>query len=156
MSSLGGIDGIIENRSVKDRRRFTWRTVLYGFFRSRRRGPRRASDAEPLYTDYHHPWLFFLAVGIMVMSCIDAFFTLALLEHGAVEVNPVMAVAIGKGTQTFALSKMLLTSFGILALVFMARANFIRRIRTGLFLTTFFNIYAVLVCYQFVSLISQS
>ena len=97
-----------------------------------------------------------MAVGIMVMSCVDAFFTLELLDRGAVEVNPVMAAAIGKGAKTFALTKMLLTGLGILALVFTAKAMFVRRIRTGLILTTFFNVYAVLVCYQFVSLISHS
>lgn len=155
LSSAGGIDHSVENRTESDRRTFTWRTILYGFLLSRRRATRRAGDADPLFTDYHHPWLFFLAVGIMVMSCADAIFTLALLDRGAVEINPVMAVMIGKGPQAFAMSKMLLTGFGILALVFLARAMFMKRIRTGLFLTTFFNIYAVLVCYQFVSLLSS-
>ena len=153
---MAHIDATVENRAVADRRHFTWRTVACGFLRSRRRGPRRVGDPEPLFPDHHHPWLFFMAVGIMVMSCVDAFFTLELLDRGAVEVNPVMAAAIGKGAKTFALTKMLLTGLGILALVFTAKAMFVRRIRTGLILTTFFNVYAVLVCYQFVSLISHS
>ena len=150
------IDAILENRTVAERRQFTWRTVAYGFLLSRRRATRRTSDADPLFTDYHHPWLFFLAVGIMVMSGVDAILTLELLQRGAVEVNPVMAVAIGNGPQAFALTKMLLTSFGILSLVFMARASFVRRIRTSFILTTFFNIYAILVCYQFINLIRLS
>lgn len=145
-------DAIAENRLETDRRRFSWRTVFFGFVLSRRHSTRRSSEPDPLFTDYHHPWLFFLAVGIMVMSCVDAIFTLALIDRGAVEVNPVMAAMIGRGAQAFALTKMLLTSFGILALVFLAKAMFISRIRTGVILTTFFNIYAVLVCYQFVNL----
>jgi hypothetical protein len=110
---------------------------------------------EPIFTDYHHPWLFFLATGIMLMNCFDAFFTLQLLDRGAMEVNPVMAAVIGKSTSTFAVAKMLLTSIAILMLVFLARAMFMKRIRAGLFLTFFFSFYAVLVCYEFVYLMSH-
>jgi hypothetical protein len=39
--------------------------------------------------------------------------------------------------------------------VFLARARFLGRIRTGLILTFFFSSYAILVCYEFVSLIEQ-
>lgn len=142
-------------RSQADRRNFSWRTVTFGFLRSRRRDTRRVSEAEPLFTDYHHPWLFFLATGIMLMNCFDAFFTLQLLDRGAMEVNPVMAAVIGESTSTFAVSKMLLTSTAILVLVFLARAMSMNRIRTGLFLTFVFSCYAVLICYEFVYLINQ-
>ncbi len=142
-----------EKRTNTDRRSFSWRTVFYGFLRSRRRQPRRECESEPLFTDYHHPWLFFLATSIMVLSFADAVFTLALIERGAVEINPVMAAVINKGTQAFAMLKMLMTSIGILSLVFMARWRFIKRFRTGWFLTIFFSFYAMLVCYEFVFLI---
>ena len=38
-------------RSRPDRRSFTWRTVFYGFLRSRRRAHRRSSEDEPVFTD---------------------------------------------------------------------------------------------------------
>ena len=152
MSILEGTADFADKRSSPDRRNFTWRTVLYGFLRSRRRYTRRQSECEPLFTDYHHPWLFFLATSIMVLSFADAVFTLALIERGAIELNPVMAVAISKGTQAFAMIKMLMTSFGILSLVFLARCMFIRRIRTGILLTIFVSVYAILVCYEFIFL----
>lgn len=82
----------------------------------------------------------------------DAFFTLRLLELGAVEINPIMASVIGKSTMTFIVTKMLLTGFGILALVYMARSKVFNRVRTGLFLTMFFSFYSCLVCYEFVLL----
>lgn len=91
----------------------------------------------------------------MLMSCLDAFFTLQLLDRGAIEINPIMAGFIGQSAMSFAISKMLLTGFGILALVFLARARFMNRFRTGLILTAFFSFYAVLVCYEFVTLISR-
>lgn len=142
-----------ENRDSDDRREFSWRTVYYGFFRSRRRNTRRGNEAEPLYTDWHHPWLFFLATGTMLLSCLDAFFTLQLIEHGMVEINPVMALMIGKGTLPFAATKMLLTGLGILALVFLSRLRMFNLMRTGLVLTVFFSAYACLVCYEFIYLL---
>jgi len=152
LSIFEGIEQTINDRTDSDRRNLTWRTVVYGYARSRRRNTRRTSEIEPLFTDYHHPWLFFLATGIMLLSFFDAVLTLQLLDRGAIEINPVMAAVIGHGTATFAVSKMLLTSIGILALVFLAKATFLQRFRTGLILTFFFNGYAILVCYEFVFL----
>jgi len=145
----------IDNRTEADRRNFTWRTVFYGFMRSRRHGTRRAAEADPVFTDWHHPWLFFLATGIMVLSSMDAFFTVQLIERGAYEANPVMAAVMQFGTKTFAASKMALTGFGILALVFLSRSRFFNRVRAGVFLTGFFSVYAVLVCYEFVNLMAH-
>lgn len=143
-------------RDQCDRRNFSWRTVLYGFLRSRRRDARRSDEAEPLFTDWHHPWLFFLSIGIMLMSCLDAFLTLQLLDRGAIEANPVMAMFMGKSTEFFAAGKMLMTGLGILALVFLSRARFMDRFRTGLLLTGFFSCYAILICYEVVNLLHRS
>lgn len=143
-----------DNRGVDDRRAFSWQTVFYGFVRSRRRGARRTQDGEALFTDFHHPWLFFLAVGTMILSSLDAFLTLQLLACGAVEINPFMAVLIGHSTSAFAGIKLALTGVGLLALVFLARARFMNRIRTGAFLTVVFSLYACLICYQFVNLMA--
>ena len=148
-------EAIVENRAISDRRIVTWKTIVYGFTRSRRHNLRRKLDAEVVFLDWHHPWLFFLATGIMLMSCLDAFFTLQLLDRGAIEINPVMAAVIGHSALRFAISKMVLTGFGILALVFLAKSRFFNRLRTGLILTFFFSIYAVLICYEFVNLMNR-
>ena len=144
---------IVDKRAVSDRRDVTWKTIFFGFTRSRRHNHRREVDAEVLFLDWHHPWLFFLAVGTMIMSCLDAFMTLQLLERGMVEANPVMAAILGQGTTAFAVSKMIMTGISILTLVFLAKARFLNRLRTGLFLTVFFSFYACLICYEFVYLI---
>ncbi len=143
------------NRADLDRRNFGWRTVLYGFLRSRRRITRREEEGEPVFTDWHHPWLFFLAVGTMLLSCLDAFMTLQLLERGAVEINPLMAMVIGHSALAFASTKIVMTAFGILVLVFLSRSRFMDWLRTGVILTVFFSFYACLVCYEFVYLLGQ-
>lgn len=149
------MEGIQPDRGQEERRNFSWHTVFFGFLRSRRRQVRRDGETEPLYTDWHHPWLFFLSIGTMLLSCMDAFFTLQLLERGAIEMNPVMDAVIGHSAFTFTVSKMLLTGFGILTLVFLSRARFMNRFRTGLILTMFFSFYCCLVCYEFVYLLKN-
>lgn len=145
-------EAVSEQRSGGDRRNFNWRTVVYGFVLSRRREHRRAVDNDVLFIDWHHPWLFFLSVGTMLLSVADAFLTLQLIERGMVEANPVMQIAMTKGTDVFVGTKLALTATGIFTLVFLAKFHFLNRFRTGLFLTAFFSGYAALVCYELVSL----
>ena len=145
-------EAILEKRAITERRSFSWRTIVFGFARSRRRQLRRDEDAEMLFIDWHHPWLFFLSVGTMIMSCVDAFMTLQLLQHGMVEANPVMAAILDQGTMAFAASKITMTGTSILILVFLAKIRFLNRVRVGLFLTVIFSSYACLICYEFVSL----
>ena len=148
-------EAILEKRAITGRRSFSWRTIVFGFTRSRRHELRRDEDADILFIDWHHPWLFFLAVGTMIMSCIDAFMTLQLLERGMYEANPVMAAVLGQGATTFAVTKMLMTGTSILILVYLAKSRFLNRFRTGLMLTIFFSISACLVCYEFVHLMQS-
>ncbi len=154
MSNLERVEVLNENRDSDERREFSWRTVFFGFIRSRRRDTRRDDEDAPVYTDWHHPWLFFLATGTMLLSCMDAFFTLQLLGRGAIEINPVMAAMIGQGTLAFAATKMLLTGLGILILVFLSQTRMFNLMRTGLVLTMFFTFYACLVCYEFIYLLN--
>lgn len=143
-----------EARGV-DRRRFSWRTVAYAYMRSRRRSHRRRADGPEIFVDWHHPWLFFLATGTMLLSTMDAFFTLQLIGRGAIEINPVMAVALSHGNGIFAASKLLLTAFSILTLVYLSRSRFFNLLRTGLILTASFSVYACVVCYQFLLLLEH-
>ena len=89
----------------------------------------------------------------MLFSSTDAFLTLQLLSRGAIEINPVMDAAIKQGIFFFAATKVAMTGFGILVLVFLSRARFMNLIPTGSILTGFFSFYACLVCYEFVFLL---
>ena len=142
-----------DSRVSADRREFTWRTVAFGYLLSRRRRHRRVSERDAVFIDWHHPWLFFLATGIMLLSSVDALLTLRLLDEGAMEVNPLMAAMIGHSHVAFAVSKMLLTSLGILVLVFLSRLRLFNLMRTGLLLTMIFSFYACLLCYEFLLLL---
>lgn len=147
-------DKLANRRDPDQRREFSWRTVFFGFTRSRRHASRRDDDSGVIFMDWHHPWLFFLAVGIMLLSCADAFLTLTLMQHGMIEANPVMATMLGQSAAAFAVSKVVMTGTSILILVFLAKARFMNRFRTGLFLTFFFSVYCCLVCYEIVHLLA--
>lgn len=141
-----------KERTDDERRDFSWRTVLFGFALSRRHAHRRIADEDVIFLDWHHPWLFFLAVGTMLLSSVDAFLTLQLLEKGMIEANPFMQATMRQGTGFFIAIKLAMTALGIFVLVFLAKAHFLNRFRTGLFLTGFFTAYACLVCYELVNL----
>ncbi len=149
---MATVEAVAERRARNERREFSWKTVFFGFFRSRRHAHRRDRDSEVLFLDWHHPWLFFLSVGTMLLSCTDAFLTLQLLQRGMIEANPFMAAMLEFGVGYFVSSKVALTGFGILVLVYLAKLHFLNRFRTGLFLTIFFSFYACLVCYELVNL----
>lgn len=150
---MNGIETASNGRVRPDRRRFSWRTVVFGYLRSRRRRLRRRDEQDAVFIDWHHPWLFFLAVGIMLLSVVDAFLTLRLLDLGAIEVNPIMGAMLEYGPFAFAGSKMLLTGLGILTLVFLSRLRVFNFLRTGVLLTMFFSFYACLTCYELLLLL---
>ncbi len=149
------IRSINDKRDELERRDFTWRTVFFGFTRSRRREHRRLVDDDVVFLDWHHPWLFFLATGTMLLSCADAFLTLQLIDRGMIEINPVMGAVMAHSTILFTSTKLAMSGIGILILVFLAKSRFLNRFRTGAFLTVFFSFYASLVCYELVSLFNS-
>ena len=91
----------------------------------------------------------------MLLSSADAFLTLKLMGLGMYEANPFMQAAMEQGTAWFSGIKLAMTAFGILVLVFLAKARFLNRVRTGLMLTGFFTMYACLVCYELVNLFNR-
>ncbi len=82
----------------------------------RRSTVRRAKDTSA-YVD-HYEWpVFLVAVGIVLMSAMDAAFTLRLLTLGAIEMNAVMAILIETNVHKFVGFKLGLTITGVLLLV---------------------------------------
>jgi hypothetical protein len=95
-----------------------------------------------------------MATGTMLLSAADAFLTLQLIGRGMSEINPVMNAVMGQSALVFTSTKLGLTGFGILVLVFLAKSRFLNRIRTGMILTLFFGFYSCLVCYELVNLLN--
>jgi hypothetical protein len=131
-----------ERREHADRRRRVWWSILYGNFNPRRRAPPRRLDQSHYHSvDWHSPHLLAVAIGILLLSVVDAFMTLILLQGGADEINPIMALVVYRSVAVFAALKMALTSLGVVFMVFLARYRFMRRLPVG------WVLYGVLIAY---------
>jgi len=85
----------------------------------------------------------------LLLCVADAFMTVTLLAGGAVEMNPVMALAVDSGATWFATLKMALTGISVTLMVFFARYRFMRVVRVEWVVYAIFFGYAGLLCYEF-------
>jgi len=139
---------IAERRSSNDRRYGALRAFLYGNFRPRRRKHRRATDGHLFLFDWYEPRVLFLALGVLLLSCADALFTLNLLPLGATEGNLVMATMLDQGMAGFLVSKISLTSISLVVLVALVRRKFYRSFSVEHLLITLFIGYVLLIGYE--------
>jgi Domain of unknown function (DUF5658) len=138
-----------ERRDRSDRRRRLWWSVFYGNFNPRRRSvPRRLDESRFHVLDWHSAHLLAVAIGILLLSVADAFLTLVLLEGGAYEMNPIMALLLYRGAAVFAALKLGVTSLSVITMVFVARYRFMRRLRVEWVLYGALITYASLVSYE--------
>jgi hypothetical protein len=138
-----------ERRARADRRHRIWWSVWYGSFNPRRRAPPRRLDDSGFHSlDWHSAHLLAVAIGILLLSVMDAFLTMMLLQGGADEVNPVMAVLIYRSVAMFAALKMGMTSLGVVLMVFLARYRFMRLLRVEWVLYGVLIAYAALIYYE--------
>lgn len=121
--TLIAISNSIEQRRRTDRRSASAAPFSRAAWQGRRRGAQRAEDRVNSYVDWYEPGLFYIAVGILLLCCTDATFTLHLLQRGASEANPFMAWLLEIDTQLFLVTKFALTAAGLVFLV--AHKNFV-------------------------------
>ena len=135
-----------ERRRLSDRRKSPTpmfsRYTLYG---GRRKEIRRVEDRKThRYVDVYSPWLLLILLSIVLISCIDAYLTLLMIENKIVlEGNPVMAYYLDFGAITFFVVKYSFTALSVIILCVL-KNSFVSR--AGLFAAMF--IYLVVVLYE--------
>ena len=139
----------LDRRRGPDRRRRVLRALFYGSFNPRRRGLRRDGERSVGSVDWHDPQWLAVAMLIVLFSCVDAFLTLTLIDHGAYEVNPFMAPLVGGSALAFALVKIGLTAGGVVLLTILARMRVFGQVPVSLLLYTVLLGYGVLLVYEF-------
>jgi len=137
-----------DRRLAPERRRPTLASYWLGSLRPRRRGGRRSEDRIYPVIDWHEPRLLIPALLIFFLSVADAFLTLTLIHHGAIEANPVMAALLGLDVRGFAGFKLLVTAFGTLVLVACARMRMFRKLPGEVFLYVIAAGYVVLMVHE--------
>lgn len=68
----------------------------------------------PLTIERHGPKTLLIVLSILMLSILDAFFTIELTSRGARELNPIMNYYLEQGALTFFVIKYLLTSAALL------------------------------------------
>lgn len=140
----------VERRTKTDRRKkgsISIRSLLFG---GRREIIRRHEDKNNLfYVDRYSQLHFVAIVLILSLSVADAVLTIVLINHGAHEVNPVMAYCLDVGPYAFLSVKYLLTSAGLIVLL-MLRNIFVKplRIYTGSLFFYFLVAFISIVSWQ--------
>jgi hypothetical protein len=129
--------GAMERRRGADRRKQPLRALIYGSFNPRRRSVRRDGERLVAGIDWHDPQWLAVAMLIVLFSCVDAFLTLTLIDHGAYEVNPVMAMLVGG------------SAGGVVILTLLARMKAFGRVPVGLLLYSVLFGYGALLVYEF-------
>jgi Domain of unknown function (DUF5658) len=142
-------DGAMERRLETDRRKQHLRALMYGSFNPRRRGSRREGERILAGVDWHDPQWLAVAMLIVLFSCVDAFLTLTLIDHGAYEVNPFMAPLVGGSALAFSLVKIGLTAGGVVLLTLLARLKAFGRVPVSLLLYAVLLGYGALLVYEF-------
>jgi hypothetical protein len=110
---------------------------------------RREGDRHPSGLDWHDAHWLGAAVVVLLLSIADAFMTITLLRHGAVEANPLMAPLLAASGAAFAYWKVGLTAFGVVVLTAYARLRLFRTIPVGLVLYVVGFGYMILVAYEY-------
>ena len=118
-----------ERRSGVDRRKSTLPILSKYWLTGRRTTPRRAEDRKRAhFMDRHGPKTFAAILSIVMLSVLDAMFTLDLIDRGAVELNPVMAYYLGHGPLIFFGVKFMLT-WATIMLIFLNKDVYLFKTR---------------------------
>jgi hypothetical protein len=146
-------DRTIERRG-QDRRRFSLQSLFGALFTLRRRQPRRKDDHLNSYIDWYEPWPLVASVVIILLSSLDAFLTLILLNHGAVELNVLMNWLIKMDIRTFAAVKLSVTGLALVILVLHFNFHIHNVLPVRYLMYALMPIYALLIAHE-ISLLAE-
>ena len=139
-----------EYRNDPDRRKRKIPPLKYLLFGGRRKRVRRKEDENGLIIlDTHGPWVFVLAVIILVLSIVDGLLTLNLIGMGASETNPLMAYLVELNPYIYFFTKCFLTAISVIILIlFRNYRSKIFRVRTSNLMPVVAVFFILVIFYQ--------
>jgi len=140
-------DSTVERR-IRNRRHFSLRSLFGALFTLRRRHGRRESDRINSYIDWYGPWPLVASVLIILLSGLDAFLTLILLSHGAVELNSLMDWLIKMDIRTFAAVKLAVTGVALVILVLHFNFHIYKVLPVRYLIYALMPLYALLIAHE--------
>ena len=148
MTSGDAIPASTDRRLSGERRSQIFRALVAGGWHARRRNPRRAEFLRPGFVDWHAPHWFAAALLVLLLSMADTVLTLVLIQHGASEINPLMAPFVIGNQPGFAFLKLALTATAVTILVVLTRVPTFGRMLAGPILVAAAVLYTVLLSYE--------
>jgi hypothetical protein len=143
-------NGLIERRSGNDRRKRRIPTFSELLTRRRRHQLRRKEDRRRIVLfDRYSRSVVLMVMVILVLSITDALLTLFLLDHGAVELNPIMAFFLEIGATTFMMVKYALTALSV-SIILVLNYAFVRHLnlQARTLLNYFAGLFALVVVWE--------
>ena len=106
-----------DKRVLRDRRQRPTSPFSRYALLGRRQSIRRKSDRKTnIYVDLYGHYLLLSLLLIILLSILDAYFTIFHIEKGAREINPLMDFLMGYGNTYFFVIKYTLTALGLILL----------------------------------------
>lgn len=141
---------LTERRAIHTERRCNHRrAAVHSIYRKRRKYLRRVHDYRVgTYVDSHEPTLFYLAMVLMALSVLDAFFTTLLISYGSEELNPILAYLLALDLYVFLGVKFLITGSSTLFLIMHKHHRLFNTISCYQLLVLSVAVYFLLVCYE--------
>ena len=137
-----------DRRSGSERRSTTFAAFWHGARNPRRRAGRRATDARYAIVDWYSPRLLIPVLTILGLCVLDGMLTVMLMQHGAFELNPLMALFLPHNLLWFAFVKLALTGAGLCVLVACSRMQLFSKIPGEFFVYAVLGIYMWLIAYE--------
>ncbi len=118
----------------------------YTFSGGRRRIIRRRDNKKQhLFVDLYSTRLLIAIIGLLCLSCLDAYMTLELIDKGKVfEANPIMAYFLDFGILPFTTIKFIITATALVILCLFKNVNI-----TRISLPIAIKIYILIIMYEF-------
>lgn len=134
-----------ESRTCHERRKHpTPIFSKYTFFGGRRKTIRKEDRETHLFVDLYSTRLLVAVILLLLLSCLDAFLTLLLIDRGTViEGNPIMARILEYGTFPFVTIKFVITALAITVLTLFKNVKI-----TRFSLPFAIKIYIVVIAYE--------
>lgn len=150
MATPATTDSRREDRRLRHPLLADWRWAIHG----RRRHVRREGDCGLVQVDHIHPRIVVAVVAVLLLSALDAYFTLFLIRAGAVtEANPVMRFFMDGDSQTFINIKTVFTAGALLFLTVCSGLRVFTRVRVEQILYGVVGLYAALITYHLTLLV---
>lgn len=138
----------LERRNNNDRRVNSIPNFKYWGQRGRRCQVRRQGEQVGIYLDRYPNSLLWVALLILCLCLMDAVFTLSLIQRGAAEINPFMAILIGTNISLFMGVKIALTTLSLAWLIVHYNFTALRLFRVQRLIYGFLLLYVGLIIYE--------